>query len=84
MVLESSTQAPVDESEKDARMGRPLRFQGAWFKIAPVASFDQPGRQEDYCSSLVTSCCMLLACARAEIPVCDRISYFDMFEVAEA
>ena len=38
----------------------------------------------DYCSSLVTSCCTLLACASAAMPVCERISYFDMFDVAEA
>ena len=37
-----------------------------------------------YCSSLVTSCSMLLAWAKAEMPVWLRISYFDMLEVAEA
>jgi len=37
-----------------------------------------------YWSSLVTSCCMLLACARAEMPVWLRISYFDMLEAADA
>ena len=37
-----------------------------------------------YCNSLVTSCCKLLACASAEIPVWLRISYFDIFEVADA
>jgi hypothetical protein len=36
----------------------------------------------DYWSSLVTSCCTLLACARAEMPVWLRISYFDMSELA--
>ena len=41
-------------------------------------------RRPGYCSSLVTSCCMLLACASALMPVWLRISYFDMFEVAEA
>ena len=35
-----------------------------------------------YCSSLVTSCCTLLAWARAEMPVWLRISYLDMLEVA--
>ena len=44
----------------------------------PVAG--DPG----YCSSLVTSCCTLLACARAEMPVWLRISYFDMLEDADA
>ena len=42
------------------------------------------GNPPGYCNSLVTSCCMLLACAKAEMPVCERISYFDMLEVAEA
>src|SRR5580658_2578227 len=37
-----------------------------------------------YCKSLVTSCCTLLACANAAMPVWLRISYFDMFEVADA
>jgi hypothetical protein len=37
-----------------------------------------------YWSSLVTSCCMLLACAKAEMPVWLRISYLDMFDAAEA
>jgi hypothetical protein len=37
-----------------------------------------------YCSSLVTSCCTLLACAKAEMPVWLRISYFDMLEDADA
>ncbi len=37
-----------------------------------------------YCKSLVTSCCTWLACANAAMPVWLRISYFDMFEVAEA
>jgi hypothetical protein len=37
-----------------------------------------------YCSSLVTSCWMLLACASAAMPVWLRISNFDRFEVAEA
>ena len=46
-----------------------------------VAPFQFP---ECYCNSFVTSCCMLLACANAEMPVWLRISYFDMFEVAEA
>jgi hypothetical protein len=40
--------------------------------------------QEPYCNSLVTSCCTLLACASAAIPVWLRISYFDMFVVAAA
>ena len=37
-----------------------------------------------YCKSLVTSCSTLLAWASAAMPVWLRISYFDMFEVAEA
>jgi len=37
-----------------------------------------------YCRSLVTSCCTLLACANAAMPVWLRISYFDMFDVADA
>lgn len=37
-----------------------------------------------YCKSLVTSCCTLLACASAEMPVWLRISYFDIFDVADA
>ncbi len=37
-----------------------------------------------YWSSLVTICCVLLAWARAEMPVWVRISYFDMFEVVAA
>ena len=37
-----------------------------------------------YCKSLVISCCTLLACAKAEMPVWLRISYFDMLEVADA
>jgi len=37
-----------------------------------------------YCSSLVTSCCTLLAWAKAAMPVWLRISYFDMFELAAA
>jgi len=43
-----------------------------------------PGTPSDYWSSLVTSCCTLLACARAEMPVWLRISYLDMLEVADA
>ena len=39
---------------------------------------------ETYCNSLVTSCCTLLACASAAIPVWLRISYFDMLVVAAA
>jgi hypothetical protein len=41
-------------------------------------------QSRNYCSSLVTSCCTLLAWARAEMPVWLRISNFDRFEVAEA
>jgi hypothetical protein len=37
-----------------------------------------------YCNSLVTSCSTLLACARAAMPVWLKISYFDIFDVAEA
>jgi len=37
-----------------------------------------------YCNSLVTSCCTVLACASAAMPVWLRISYFDMFDVADA
>jgi len=37
-----------------------------------------------YCKSLVTSCCTLLACANAAMPVWLRISYLDIFDVAEA
>jgi hypothetical protein len=48
----------------------------------PAANFCR--RVSLYCSSLVTSCCMLLAWASAEIPVWLRISYLDMFEVAAA
>jgi hypothetical protein len=40
--------------------------------------------RKPYCKSLVTSCCTLLACANAAMPVCERISYFDIFDVAEA
>jgi len=50
---------------------------------SPATKTCRPGTP-DYCSSLVTSCCMLLAWARAEIPVWLRISYFDMLEVAAA
>src|ERR1035437_6811036 len=46
-------------------------FFGDW--LAPV-----------YCSSLVTSCWMLLAWARAEMPVWLRISYLDMLDAADA
>ena len=45
---------------------------------APLCLFRLRGA--GYCSSLVTSCCTLLACARAEMPVWLRISYFDMLE----
>ncbi len=38
----------------------------------------------NYCNSLVTSCCTLLACARAEMPVWLRISYLDMAVEADA
>jgi hypothetical protein len=41
-------------------------------------------QHEAYCNSLVTSCCTLLACASAAIPVWLRISYFDMLVVAAA
>jgi hypothetical protein len=40
--------------------------------------------QWNYCNSLVTSCWMLLAWARAEMPVWLRISYLDSSVVAEA
>jgi len=36
----------------------------------------------DYCNSLVTACCVLLACARALMPVWVRIWYFDSIDVA--
>jgi hypothetical protein len=36
----------------------------------------------DYCNSLVTACCVLLACARALIPVWVRIWNFDSIDVA--
>jgi hypothetical protein len=35
-----------------------------------------------YCNSLVTACCVLLACARALMPVWVRIWYFDNSDVA--
>ena len=38
----------------------------------------------NYCSSLVTSCCRLLAWASAEMPVWLRISYLERFDVADA
>jgi hypothetical protein len=37
---------------------------------------------DDYCNNLVTACCVLLACARALIPVWVRIWYFDSSDVA--
>ena len=37
---------------------------------------------DDYCNSLVTACCVLLACASALMPVCVRIWYFDSSDVA--
>jgi len=37
-----------------------------------------------YCSSLMTSCCTLLAWASAEMPVWLRISYLDMADEADA
>lgn len=43
-----------------------------------------PPETAGYCSSFKTSCCTLLAWARAEMPVWLRISYFDMFEAADA
>ena len=40
-------------------------------------------RSDDYyCNSLVTACCVLLACARALMPVWVRIWYFDSSDVA--
>src|ERR1035437_5526648 len=36
-----------------------------------------------YCKSLVTSCCTLLAWAKAAMPVWLRISYLDMLAVAD-
>ena len=41
------------------------------------------GRRDDYyCNSLVTACCVLLAWARALMPVWVRIWYFDSIDVA--
>jgi hypothetical protein len=37
---------------------------------------------DDYCNSLVTACCVLLACAKALMPVWVRIWYFDSSDVA--
>jgi hypothetical protein len=39
-------------------------------------------RDDDYCNSLVTACWVLLACARALMPVWVRIWYFDSSDVA--
>lgn len=50
---------------------------------APATKNLSPGLPA-YWSSLVTSCCTLLAWANAEMPVWLRISYFDMAEVADA
>jgi hypothetical protein len=36
----------------------------------------------NYCNSLVTACCVLLACARALMPVWVRIWNFDSCDVA--
>ncbi len=72
-------------AKKGGRMGRPSPVcAGLPALVSPVARFDMPGRSRVYCNSFVTSCCMLLAWARAEMPVCDRISYLDMLEVADA
>ena len=67
------------------------KYESGMKEVAPV--FPPPVRQAsgaegsakaNYWSSLVTSCCMELAWARAEMPVWLRIWYLDMLEVAEA
>jgi hypothetical protein len=49
-----------------------------------LANAETDAAASDYWRSLVTSCCMLLAWARAEMPVWLRISYLDILLVAEA
>lgn len=70
-----------------------LREIGRDSECLKFVAFTRRGRPEDapaalsasvYCSSLVTSCCRLLAWARAEMPVWLRISYLDRFDDAVA
>ena len=79
---------------------RPLRSESArsptptkkWGAPSPASSLSLTGDRSSpvlktvryCCSSLVTICCVLLAWARALMPVWVRISYFDIFEVAAA
>src|ERR1700748_2732923 len=60
-------------------------FRLSWLKekIGELESSPTAALQgHDYCSNLVTSCSVLLAWARALMPVWLRISYFERLEVA--
>jgi hypothetical protein len=55
------------------------RFAG---RVAAENALRAQRSDDDYCNSLVTACCVLLACARALMPVWVRIWYFDSCDVA--
>jgi len=58
---------------------------GGWRSLRPARNHAVtcwPKEMNYYCNSLVTACCVLLACARALMPVWVRIWYFDSIDVA--
>jgi hypothetical protein len=72
----------VQNLSRGALADAPDRFAAFAGSFHPVG--EELPRGRSYCNSLVTICCVLLAWARALMPVWVRISYFDMSEVAEA
>jgi hypothetical protein len=77
-------QTPLFPSSKEGRRRTPLLGYRHFCEVRDPGAANLLPRTMDYCNSFKTSCCWLLACAKAEMPVWLRISYLDMFEVAEA
>ena len=71
-------------SERSLGVNRRQFFVSRNMVFDSACESDQVVDMTAYWSNLVTSCCTTLAWASAEMPVCIRISYFAMFEVADA
>ena len=77
--LSTATAAPQNQTARLERTKKATDTKKVGEPKLPVFRYS-----ENYCSSLVTSCSVLFAWARALMPVWLRISYFERFEVAEA
>ena len=77
--LSTATAAPQNQTARLERTKKATDTKKVGEPKLPVFRYS-----ENYCSSLVTSCSVLFAWARALMPVCSRISYLERFEVAEA